>query len=594
MYKSHFKNKLFFYFALIALIITSIISFIFCKLSVDNLLKAQLKNSYQITNNISIQIDNMFKPLEIAATTLSNAPQLAPLIYELNQEESISSYDLLKSENIIMQNLNSVLFYLNYVSDVILYNSEKPYFYYSGLFIEKNPYFFKQLNNLSDYQNFISQDVPFLLLPPHNNLWREHSAPVTSLIKKYKSVSHNETALIEIQIPYNYLDKLLSSQSFNENAQVVLLDQNFQVIYPFKREELKIDLDIVDAVQQNISKGITSDYTYKHLYSVIPSDYTGWYTLFIQDGYFIQKQINYSILNSLLLGIVILGIILCVLLLILTRLTQPLNQLILHINSATVHDLNLRVFSKNMNEFNMLNDTFDKLYIRLKDSIDQLYETELREAHAQFAALQAQINPHFLYNTLNAISAASEVYGAHTTPIMCQQLANMMRYVTEPGSTTLLKDGIAHTRDYLELMRVPNEGLFTYSINIPIELSFTIIPKLIIQPIVENSFKHAFKEVLPPWEVLIKACIISETQWSLIITDNGSGFPHHALEEINTFMANYPSVKTTSLEMPLTINGMGLKNIFARVFMYFDNQCDIKVENLDCGCSITFIFPITY
>lgn len=593
MHKLHFKNKLFLYFSLITLIITSIISFIFCKLSVDNLLKAQLKNSYQIATSLSTQIDNMFKPLEIAATTLSNTPQLAPIIYELNQDEMIASYDLLQFENIIMQNLNSVLFYLNYVSDVLLFNSEKPYFYYTGLFIENNAYFLNQLNNLSYYHEFLKQDSPFTILPPHENPWKENSAPIISLIKPFQTVSHKETALIEIQIPYNYLDTLLTSPPFNEDYSIVLLDENFNVIYPFDLAESMIDDALLHTIKKNIDEGIFSDYINRHLYNLVPSEYTGWHTLLIQDGRFIENQINYSILSNLLLTIVILGIILCVLMLVLTKLTSPLNKLISHINSSTVHDLNLRVFSDHINEFTMLNDTFDDLYIRLKDSIDQLYETELRETHAQFAALQAQINPHFLYNTLNAISAASEVYGAHTTPIMCQQLANMMRYITESGAITLLNDELLHTRNYLELMRVPNEGLFTYKIDIPIELSCTTIPKLIIQPIVENSFKHAFKEIRPPWEIHIKARIISYTEWSLTIQDNGPGFSKEALDDITTFIASYPYLKHSKLEMPLMIEGMGLKNIFARTFMYFNNECLIKVQNLDAGSSITFIIPIT-
>ena len=105
--------------------------------------------------------------------------------------------------------------------------------------------------------------------------------------------------------------------------------------------------------------------------------------------------------------------------------------MIRYINALSLdQDAPLNLSSDFLDEFELINSSFNQMLVKLKDSIKEVYEAQIRESNANLAALQAQINPHFLYNALNSISAASEIYGSEVTSRMCQQFSSMMRYIT--------------------------------------------------------------------------------------------------------------------------------------------------------------------
>lgn len=169
---------------------------------------------------------------------------------------------------------------------------------------------------------------------------------------------------------------------------------------------------------------------------------------------------------------------------------RPLNQLIYQVNKLSLDsDTKLTLPSDTFNEFEILNTSLNQMVVKLKASIQEIYELEIRESNANLAALQAQVDPHFLYNALNSISAASEVYGSDVTTVMCQDLSSMMRYVTSKKTEVPLIEELTHTKNYLEFMKISNDTNFDYIIDAPRELYDLLIPRLSIQPFAENSFR---------------------------------------------------------------------------------------------------------
>jgi len=123
------------------------------------------------------------------------------------------------------------------------------------------------------------------------------------------------------------------------------------------------------------------------------------------------------------------------------------------VKSITLEDPNIRL-STSHDEIELLKDAFNDMLARLKLSANELIQAKAGEGRAHFLALQAQINPHFLYNSIMSISAAGQEAGSEKVQIMCAQLGDLLRYVASMnGDRTTIKDELGHVETYLKFVK---------------------------------------------------------------------------------------------------------------------------------------------
>ena len=166
----------------------------------------------------------------------------------------------------------------------------------------------------------------------------------------------------------------------------------------------------------------------------------------------------------------------------------------------------------------------------------------------------------------------------------------MLRYTTTPSNKFVsLKEEINHAVNYLELVKVPYEGSLNYEVYIPDRLYMVDIPKLTLQPLVENSINHGLEKVLPPWNITICGKI-TDSFWEISIEDNGTGFDEAILDKIQKQSLDYKSNLTDgNFKANLAIGGMGILNIYARMAIQFGGKTIFRIENLSPkGCKVTF------
>lgn len=203
---------------------------------------------------------------------------------------------------------------------------------------------------------------------------------------------------------------------------------------------------------------------------------------------------------------------------------------------------------------------------------------------AHMIALQSQMNPHFLYNMLTIIKSMSRQNDATHIGLVCDYLVRMLRYNSDYNEDYVtMESEISHTQDYLELMKVRYEDMFEYQIELASGLDTNMIevPKLCLQPIVENCFQHGFKQTLPPWRLIIH-CRIHENRWYISVIDNGIGIQQEEIDRvyrrINEFLEN-PSDKLNQLK----IGGMGLINTIARFQLKYKQDITFEIKALENG-----------
>lgn len=214
-------------------------------------------------------------------------------------------------------------------------------------------------------------------------------------------------------------------------------------------------------------------------------------------------------------------------------------------------------------ELDLLAQAIDGMNESLQTSLDHILTLRSAELQARFLALQSQMQPHFLYNTLTVIEGLSRQGNQRAVSQICGNLSQMLRYVSsKEDSGVPLYAELAFTKSYAEIMseRFPEASVTT---DIPLEMMHLTIPKLVIQPLVENAFKYAGRSDV---QIEIRGVLEGE-RWRIIVMDNGAGFTE---EKVREFLNRAGDCDVT--ERWTGINGMGLKNIQARLILQYQND----------------------
>lgn len=436
-------------------------------------------------------------------------------------------------------------------------------------------------------------DLLHLPLPmrPYNN-----EQNYVALTRVYKDRNYIEQGIIEIlQDSSTFFGYLYELQEANPHLHIYVLDKDQTLIYPLDPNQQEIGIyynsyieDLfLDPLQTHSLSSPVDGSTQILTYST--SNQSDWTIIITQPEevlFAYVRQLNIIFILLLLLALLL---TLFVTYVVSKKVTQPLmklQQAIKNINIDNLSSRNAYIPLENkstMIEIKDLTDSFNRTNKKLADSLHQLLEARQQEMNAKFLALQSQMNPHFLYNNLTNISVMAEEGMNPEIVKLCNNMSYMLRYIsTENHKGVSISAEIDYTEKYLNLMKIRYEDNFTYFIDISESLKEIIIPKLVIQPLVENCIKHGLNNS-PPWHIHIEGKIESN-KWIIRVTDNGTGFDPQVLSQLNLF---FQSFKAVSEAPSLKVDGMGLKNIFIRLKHLYQEDAYMEIVNLpDMGASI--------
>ncbi|MFC5407110.1 sensor histidine kinase [Cohnella soli] len=218
---------------------------------------------------------------------------------------------------------------------------------------------------------------------------------------------------------------------------------------------------------------------------------------------------------------------------------RPLSNLVKAFRIIETDNLNLVIESKRNDEFHYLYQSFNRMVNRLKVSIEENYEQKISLQHSELKQLQSQINPHFLYNSFFNIYMLCKMDDSESAGELSQRLGSYYQYITRNGADeVLLEKEYQHALDYCEIqcIRFSNRISYTYT-EVPDSLKKIHVPKLIIQPIVENVFDYAFEDETRTGKVFIG---VSQDEDCVKITveDNGQLLTEERLNQLKERLAN--------------------------------------------------------
>lgn len=282
-------------------------------------------------------------------------------------------------------------------------------------------------------------------------------------------------------------------------------------------------------------------------------------------------------LEMLMVGILLMVTLLLLLLLLKTKklsrsITGPIEELSNRVKVIGTGDLSEQPpIEANEVEVQALSDGFEQMVIHLNELIEKNKSEEIHRRNAELALLQAQINPHFLYNTLDTIIWLIETGDVERSVRMVSSLSNFFRFSMNQGKDVIsLKEEEKHITSYLEIQQIRYRDVMDYQIDIPPELGGYCLPKLTLQPLVENALYHGIK--LKRGKGLIRVTGQEEDGCiCLTVTDNGAGMTPERLEELNNAIQNGSQI------------GFGLRAIHKRLQLMFGSSYGIISINSSLG-----------
>ncbi len=211
---------------------------------------------------------------------------------------------------------------------------------------------------------------------------------------------------------------------------------------------------------------------------------------------------------------------------------------------------------------------------------EQVKQEQKQLRKAEFELLQAQINPHFLYNTLDAIVWSAEAGNQKQVVSMVGSLSEFFRSSLNKGKEIVtIREDLQHVRSYLEIQQIRYQDILTYEINVPEEIYKYTIPKITIQPVVENALYHGIKNKRGGGKIIVTGGDFDDCV-QITVKDDGIGMSEERLNEIR---------KSLKLDKPESDTIYGLYNINQRIKLSFGNEYGIGIDSTEGVGTVTNI-----
>ena len=420
---------------------------------------------------------------------------------------------------------------------------------------------------------------------PHvQNLFSDQRSYVITLARgmDYTADGVRAMGVLLMDVDYDSLCDVLTGVELGSSGYVYLLDeQNRLIVHP--RIEL-IDQGLAtentDAVRQKIV-GVTRDGQdgRERVLIIATVAQTRWRLVGVAyiDELLVLQNAFLRILYVILPCVALLS--LAVATLIAYWVTRPITHLEHKMQKVQTGDLNVTITAKGFREIRSVSAAFNHMLAQIRTLMARVVrEQETKRLH-ELNALQAQINPHFLYNTLDSIVWMEERGRSKEAITMVLALSKLFRISISKGRRFItVEEELEHVRNYLIIQKMRFKEKFTYEITSQPETLKEFTVKLIIQPLVENCINHAIDEARGE-ELHIKIDVrIDGSDLAFTVADDGVGIPEELL----------PTLLTTSAGE----SGIGLKNVNERIQLTYGAQYGLTIESVeDEGTAITIRIP---
>ena len=393
------------------------------------------------------------------------------------------------------------------------------------------------------------------------------------------------SGVLLVDMNFTAIEQLFKNVSMDNSSYIYLIDGEGEIIY-HPRQQL-IYSNLID--ENNIIAADYEDGNHKEkfqgssrLVTVKTVGYTGWKIVCVTPMNSIISNYSDMGIFSIFIILLFITIIAFTNVFVSSRITNPITELEKSVKKFESGESDIDILVDGSYEVRHLAKAIKSMVNQMHVLMDNIVKEQEAKRKSELNALQAQINPHFLYNTLDSIIWMIENENYNGAIKMVTALAKLFRISLSRGKNIIpLRDEIEHVRNYLTIQSIRYKNKFEYFIECDENTLNLCSIKLIIQPLVENAIKHGMEFMDGEGEVVIKA-YIKESDLFIDVIDNGFGMTQENAEAILNGTAQ---VKGKG-------SGIGLKNVNERIKIYFGDSYGLSIfSELDEGTTVRIHMP---
>lgn len=423
------------------------------------------------------------------------------------------------------------------------------------------------------YRRAVENRDSFYLSSAHVQHMIQGERPWVITLSRYiPDPMNKEGGVLFVDLNYSAIRKLCDDSSVGKKGYIFILDEDGNIVYHPQQQQLynELQTEYIDEVMNcqtdvlNMGDGDSA-----RLYTISRSDTTGWTVVSCSYISELLKKSEEAQIIHMLMAVVLVAIALLISSFMAKSITQPILKL--QSSMALIQEGDFRagnVEVESRNEIGSLTETFNVMTLRIQELMEQNINEQKAKRKSEMKALQSQINPHFLYNTLDSIIWMAESGKNEEVVLMTASLARLLRQnISNEEEEISIFDEVEYCRNYLTIQKMRYKDKLEFRIDVAPEITSCQIIKLVLQPLIENAIYHGlkYKESKGLLELIGYAAgedIIFE------IRDNGVGMDEETLNHIfERHTVNYRS------------NGVGVYNVERRIKLTYGQEYGITYKS---------------
>ena len=560
-------EKVLFFSYILVIFPVLVVGIIMSSYFVDNYKQELISSNMQFVNEFQLNMDYSIKEIIGMSLTIYSNGECIDILSKPKDRDEVDKVADFKTFNNYIQ----MLIYRNFMSGVYIYTYDGQYYFgncNTGIFnIDET------LNSSPWLKSIIPQNSrDFSFLATHRPNQLIGGSPVFSIVRNIKeNTTGRQLGIMLIDLNPEMLGSTYKFPDGNSSRTFIVTDSKRSIIYHTDRNKMMTALSDkkYDSVFLNEKGFFTfSDSGIDYLASYSTSKLTGWKVMAVTPLESVIKKAE--ILRSSLIWLAVLSLLFAILFsLFFSRyISNPLKSLTAKMKSVGTGNFEVAYAPKGTKEVYLLGEGFNSMIEKIKNLLKNEFQLKLLKKDAEFKALQAQINPHFLYNTLESISVLAELEKVPGVGKTCRLLSNMFRYsISTKTDVVPIRNEVEHLQDYLSIIKLRFQDTIDFDVRIGGELYEYEIIKLVLQPLVENSINHGLSDISSKGIICVAASKDGGSI-NISVSDNGRGMTE---EKKNSIVGTLNAINSTNIweAWQDSSTSIGLRNIHLRLTSHY-------------------------